>query len=83
LNTDSNGDYRTKNTAFAAYLRTEGFKLLDVEINNYTPAVFIFENDKQISSLERSWNMGETTGNLCSFFESYRLCLRMVRIGKL
>ena len=79
-----NGHFETRNTALAAYLRIEGFRLLDVEPSDGSaPAVFFFEQDSQIAEAEHLWQLGQAVGNLCDFWESYRLCLRMVKIGKL
>jgi hypothetical protein len=79
-----NNDYKTMNTAFAAYLRIEGFELLGVEPNNHgSPAVFFFEDDPKIKQCERLWQVGKVEGNLSDFYESYRMCLRMVKVGKL
>jgi hypothetical protein len=79
----SNGYYLTKNAALAAYLRTEGFTLLDVDIEQY-PAVFVFEDGSgKAQEYEHRWQLGKAIGNLCDFYESYRLCIRMVRVGKL
>ncbi len=81
---NSDGEYSTKNTALAAYLRIEGFRLLDVTPSNYdNPAVFLFERDSKITEYEHLWQLGKAEGNLCMFWESYRLCLRMVKVGKL
>jgi len=78
------GEYSTSNTALAAYLRIEGFRLLDVmPSNGNSPAVFYFENSPHVVEHERLWQLGRAEGNLCLFWESYRLCLRMVRVGKL
>jgi len=81
---NGDGNFITRNTALAAYLRIEGYNLLDVEssIAN-TPAVFYFEADPKIHELERLWQLGKAQGNLNAFWESYRLCLRMVKVGKL
>lgn len=81
-NGNGDGYYSTKNTALAAYLRIEGFTLLDVT-NESNPAVFIFESDSKLYDCEKRWQLGKAEGNLSDFFESYRLCLRMVRVGKL
>jgi len=76
--------FATRNTALAAYLRIRGIKLLDVEptLDNI-PAVFLFENNSEIAEYERLWQLGKAEGNLTFFWESYRLCLRMIRVGKL
>lgn len=78
----NNGLYETKNTALAAYLRIEGFTLVDVSIDNF-PSVFIFENCPKITECEHLWQLNQAIGNLSDFFESYRLCLRMTKVGKL
>jgi len=81
---DSNGTFDTRNTALAAYLRIEGFRLLDVmPSGDNNPAVFYFKVDPQITKCERLWQLGKAEGNLSMFWESYRLCLRMVKVGKL
>jgi len=81
---NGDGEYSTSNTALAAYLRIEDFKLLDVApARDGNPAVFYFEDSPDIAEHERLWQLGKAEGNLCRFWESYRLCLRMVRVGKL
>lgn len=78
------GNFETRNTALAAYLRIEGFTLLDVEPTSWqTPAVFYFQQNAKIAECERLWQLGQAIGNLSDFWESYRLCLRMVKVGKL
>ena len=80
----SNGDYRTRNTALAAYLRMTGFTILDVQPGDTkSPAIFIFKPDPKIIDHEKLWQLGEAIGNLTAYWESYRLCLRMVKVGKL
>jgi len=84
LNVNSNSNYNTINTALAAFLRTRGFQLLDVMPNDgRAPAVFVFDADPEIKKYEHLWQIAKAEGNLCDFFESYRLCLRMVKVGKL
>ena len=84
IDSNSDGKYFTRNTALAAYLRIEGFRLLDVTPSNYNnPAVFCFKRDSKIASCEHLWQLGKAEGNLSMFWESYRLCLRMVKVGKL
>lgn len=84
LEDDRNNEFSTRNTALAAYLRTEGFILLDViPTEDGNPAVFIFESQPKILEYEHIWYLGEAKGNLCDFWENYRLCLKMVKVGKL
>lgn len=79
---DRDGCFVTCNTALAAYLRITGCKLLEVDHTSY-PAVFIFEQSPETDKYEQVWQMRQATGNLGDYFESYRLCLRMTRVGKL
>jgi hypothetical protein len=75
----NNGEYSTKNTALAAYLRLEGFNLLDVSTSkDDAPAVFYFETDPHLKECERKWDLGKAEGNLCDYWTSYRRCLRMI-----
>ena len=84
LDSNSDGTFNTRNTALAAFLRIEGFTLLDVTPSDYnTPAVFHFKTNSKIVGCEHLWQLGKAEGNLCNFWESYRLCLRMVKVGKL
>jgi len=76
------GRYKTKSTTLAAYLYMEGFQLLDVDISGF-PSVFIFENGKQVQEHVRKFQVAQAEGNLVLFYEAYRKCLRMTRVGKL
>lgn len=82
------GQYSTKNTSLAAYLLIEGFNLLDVHIetieNNYrTVATFIFENNNSLLEHVHKFQIAKAEGNLVLYFEAYRKCLRMTKVGKL
>jgi hypothetical protein len=79
-----NGNFTTRNTALAAYLRITGFTLLDVEPTMFdAPASFYFESNPRIEEYAHLWQMRKAIGNLNDYWESYRLCLRMVKVGKL
>lgn len=79
-NTD--GNYSTKSTALAAYLYMEGFQLIDVETDGF-PSLFVFESSKQLLQCAHNFQIAKVEGNLVVFFEAYRKCLRMIRVGKL
>jgi len=79
---DKDGQFSTKNTSLAAYLYMEGFTLLDV-LNEDFPTVFIFESDKTLLDCVRKFQVAKVEGNLVLYFEAYRKCLRMTKVGKL
>lgn len=79
---DGDNRYHTKNTALSAYLYMEGFPLLDVNIIDF-PTVFIFEDSKQLQECVHLFQVAKAEGNLVLFFEAYRKCLKMTKVGKL
>jgi len=85
---DIDGQFSTKNTSLAAYLYMEGFTLLDVLFetneNSYnTVAVFVFESNSLLPECVRNFQIAKAEGNLVLYFEAYRKCLRMTKVGKL
>ena len=85
---DINGKFSTKNTSLAAYLYMEGFELLDVLFESNqgsynTVAVFVFESNSLLSELVKKFQVAKAEGNLVLYFEAYRKCLRMTKVGKL
>ena len=88
---NTNGQFSTKNTSLAAYLYMEGFELLDVQIsgsnyNDYnarTVATFIFESNNLLPECVKKFQIAKAEGNLVLYFEAYRKCLRMTKVGKL
>ena len=80
---DRDKQFPTKSTALAAYLYMEGFRLLDVIIEGF-PTIFIFEDDdKQLPECVHKFQIAKAEGNLVLFFEAYRKCLKMTKVGKL
>lgn len=69
-------DYRTPNTALAAYLFSEGFTLLEVTAephpHNGYDAVFVFEDDPKIVECVHKWEILQAVGNLNIFYINYR-----------
>lgn len=85
---DTDGNFSTKNTSLAAYLLMEGFELLDVHLNasehSYrTIATFIFKANDSLLECKRNFQVAKAEGNLVLYFEAYRKCLRMTKVGKL
>jgi len=79
---DVDGQFSTKNTSLAAYLYMEGFTLLDV-LNEAFPTVFVFETNSLLSECVHKFQIAKAEGNLVLYFEAYRKCLRMTKVGKL
>ena len=82
--------FSTKNTSLAAYLYMEGFELLDVQINSNssdygynTVATFVFESNDTLPGCVKKFQVAKAEGNLVLYFEAYRKCLRMTKVGKL
>lgn len=90
-NSDMSKDniFRTKHTDLAAYLITQGFALIDVDIDedNYgryrKPSVFLFDDTLDIRKEIRAYQTMKANVNAAQFFEAYRRCLRMTKIGKM
>ena len=66
----TNSDYRTQNTALAAWLHSQGTKLLTVDIIS-NGATFVFERPKEGLVAEY------TNSESFNFFFSYKLLLDM------
>lgn len=79
---NQNNNFSTKNTSLAAYLYMEGFTLLDV-LNEQFPTIFVFETNDLLPDCVRNFQIGKAEGNLVLYFEAYRKCLRMTKVGKL
>lgn len=79
---DTDGRFSTKNTSLAAYLYMEGFTLLDVDNSNF-PTIFIFETSSLLPECVHKFQIAKAEGNLVLYFEAYRKCLKMTKVGKL
>lgn len=82
---EQNGTFPTKDTALAAYLKTEGFTLLETiaspKLRNPSEfdAVFRFQDDPHIKDYAHLWRTGQAEGNLSIFLDNYR---RLVKEAK-
>lgn len=77
---DSDGHYRTLDTAEAAWLYSQGFELLDVEVNDFKhtrkPSVFIFKNNSpELKRTAFLFQCGKAQGDILIFFRAYRLMI--------
>lgn len=82
MQNNSNGTYETKNTSLAAFLYMQGYPLLDVVATGF-PTIFIFESSITLLNDVREFQVSRAVGNLAQFYEAYRKCLKMTKIGKL
>jgi CBS domain containing-hemolysin-like protein len=85
---DTDNNFSTKNTSLAAYLYMEGFELLDVHLETgqtgyRTIATFIFESNNKLPDCVHKFQIAKAEGNLVLYFEAYKKCLRMTKLGKL
>ena len=82
MNIDIDKHYTTRNTSLAACLYMKGFYLIDVDITN-SMSIFVFEKTKQLLECAKLFQISEAEGNLSHYFEAYRKCLMMTKVGKL
>lgn len=76
---DDNKLFSTKDTALAAYLRTEGFELVKIDTANF-PSVFYFENNNpKLNDFVLKFQAGSAEANVVIFFRNYRLLLSEIK----
>lgn len=78
-----NNIYSTNNTALAAWLVSQGFKLLDLDFSDPRTVAFLFNNDTEaLQQAIRLFQLEEAVGNIGAFFRAYRRMLLLVKEGK-
>lgn len=78
----NNNIYRTTFTPLAAWLITEGFKLLDVDFSDPQSVVFLFKNDTQaLEQAVMDYKTARAVGNINLFYENYRKLLAKISLG--
>jgi hypothetical protein len=70
--------YRTADLYQAAYLRTKGAKLLDVEAGDYGRLVFVFEDGGSIDTWVKDF-CNDSTINVQGFIASIRMLKGIVQ----
>ncbi len=72
--------FRTSDTALAAYLISEGFNTPEIEYTNGTRAHFIFSRDNQkLDKYIADFDTARAIGNVVLFFNAYQVLLRRIR----
>lgn len=79
---DEDNQFTTTSTPLAAWLYSQGFKLLDVKIVDF-PAVIIFQNSDALLKSARLWQTGQAEGNIPQFYDAYRMLLGKVKPSRL
>ena len=83
MNSPSNDIYSTNDTALAAWLVSQGFKLLDLDFTNPKTVAFLFNNDTEaLQQTIRLFKLDEAEGNISAFFRAYRRMLLLIREGE-
>lgn len=81
---DDNHNFRTSDTSLAAYLRSEGYTLRDIDYSNEKRAVLVFaletpETLKEIDEKCRNFYSAKAMGNIAMYHDAYRKLARMIR----
>lgn len=73
-------EFKTTDTALAAFLVTSHIVLSDIEIGSH-PVQFIFTVNGRLTELLSAWESGEAIGNIPSFFRQYRKFIDTIKRG--
>lgn len=72
-------DFRTSDTALAAYLASEGFGSPNIEYNG-SRAYFLFSRENpKIEDYISAFDTARATGNIVLFFNAYQTLLRRIK----
>jgi len=79
---ENNRHYQTTDTALAAYLKSSGYEVIDIDASNQR-AVFIFENCGGLRKRVEDFDLirGDAEG-VVLFFRAYRALLSKIHILK-
>ncbi len=73
-------NFRTSDTALAAYLVSEGLETPEIEFTNGTRAYFLFKRDNQkLDKYIADFDTARAIGNVVLFFNAYQVLLRRIR----
>ena len=76
----NSSNYSTTDTATAAWLISQDFKLLKMDNSNPNSVVFLFENGgKELTTSAQQFRLGIANGNVPRFYKTYRELLAMIR----
>jgi len=79
---ENNGHYQTTDTALAAYLKSSGYEVIDIDASNQR-AVFIFEDSNGLKNHIEDFELirGDAEG-VVLFFRAYRALLSKIHTLK-
>ena len=79
MKSDNQDNFKTSDTALAAFLITEGYNTPDIEYNG-TRASFIFSRkNPKISNSISDWDTARAETNAVLFFNAYQSLLRRIK----
>ena len=68
-----NGNLKTCNTPLAAYLKSEGFRLTDIDYTDQQHITFIFADDcGDLQDKRRAWLSCQAVGNIPVWYDIYK-----------
>jgi len=72
--------YATTNTSLAAYLKSLGFEIVEVDNNNPRKrSVFKFLYTPELSEAAQEYELGTANGNVPNFFYEYKKLVSKVK----
>lgn len=74
----SENTFNTTQTPLSAWLISQGFKILHINITVY-PAIMSFEDSDALQKARRLWETGGAEGNCNIFFDNYSMLTKQVR----
>lgn len=73
-------EYQTTDTALAAYLVIEGYKLLRTDNSNPKSVVFYFKTDgAEFDEAVNQFELGTAQGNIVNFYHTHRRLVQRVK----
>ena len=80
MNKNHENKYQTSDTALAAYLISQGYEYLELDVSNPRSAVFFFENNSSaFQESLKQFQLGEASGNILAFFRAYKKLLFQIK----
>ncbi len=77
----SDKEYKTTDTALAAYLIGQGHKLLDIDPITSWAMQLIFDNHStHLREHIKLFELGKAEGNICDFFRIHRDLIRRIKL---
>ena len=75
----NDNNFRTSDTALAAYLVSEGFGTPDIEFDGSRASFSFTKNNPKIDKFIGNFDTARAKGNIVLFFNAYQVLLRRIR----